>query len=198
MKKTKVLLCVDPGKYNFAYSILDTRGNLLDYMLMSSTFEDLTRGEAVMAARNKILAMIHNIHEKWPSDKYSFALIYERFIPRSMQRGNLGEIVNMCIGGLLFSFPQSNNTRMTVVPLNAATWKNYVKKKAWAIENPTIPIHVLDSIMMGYYWMHKKEMLSSSAIVRNIKAINKKKYGWTFTKGIWVAPQQRESSRRRK
>lgn len=187
MKKEPILLCVDPGKNNFAYSILDRKGKLLDYMLILSTFNDLTSGKEVIKARNKLLRIFTNIHKSWPTSKYNFALVYERFIPRSMQRGNLGEIVNMCIGGLLFSFPP---VTATVVPLTAASWKNYVKKQNWVLNNATIPIHVLDSIMMGYYWLHKTERLKSTVITKNIASLNRRKFGWVFKNGVWRAPTE--------
>lgn len=175
------LVCIDPGKVNFAYVIIDTRrGQVQEYDLLQTTFTDLTDGDAIRREKDALQSVFTGIRKRYKS----FGLVYERFMPRHLQKGCVAEIVNMVIGGFIFTLLEEDS-KVTPIALSAATWKNYMDARSLRFNNETIPIHILDAISMGHYYLLKSGTVGFPRIRYTIQTINSTDYGWVFKRQIW-------------
>lgn len=168
----KILSC-DPGKDNFAYTVFNEKGKLKTTGMFNNTidkltFQDINDNIENFKAEIKKLK-INNSH-----------LIIERFIPRSLHKGNLGEITNIQIG-ILFGKISFNSVYM----ISASLWKNYFNNENLWVENDSIPEHMLDSIFMGLYYLHKFKHINTKLFKKRLKQISLKDFGYYRYKNEW-------------
>lgn len=172
----KVVIAVDPGRVNWAYSVLDTKGKIIAKGLWTKTIDELKDPEKINKDLKKFIFKVKKFFKLY--DKYSYCLIYERMIPRSFNmKKNTAEIVNMCIGIFL-----SHAKPVKLIPVTAASWKNYRKKHKIEIKNKTIPEHITDSISMGHYFLLQRKLIEISKVKKLVSKISKTKFNWKKVK----------------
>jgi len=173
----KVVVAFDPGKKNFAYSILSKKGKLLDFNLLGNEvsqkeglISNLKEGEILVKQYKKFVSDLRKILKIIKKNDAHFILIYERFIPRGLTKGNLSEIVSMLIGMLILTM----NIRRCrkVVPVTAATWKVHRNKFELLIDNDTLSVHVSDAIGMALHYLLKQDYLTLKKVKSIVKKIN--------------------------
>ena len=149
----KTILCIDPGKVNMGYGIIQYNNNkyrIVKRGKIKNTIQDLkpyNLKEVVLRFHKEIEEMI---------DKFSITEItMERFVSRGI-RGSLSEYICIMQGILAI------NPKITAFNLvTAATWKNtfnkvydlnefYKQAKKLKLEN-----HEIDAVMIGLYYLAK-------------------------------------------
>jgi len=153
-----MILSVDPGKVNFAWSILDYKGNIIKYGMIDNTIIDFINFES----------QVKNFYNEVKQLKrYKVeVVIYERFMPRgNFFRGNLVELVNTMVGIFISCVkPKHINT------LTAASWKNFRTKNDLFVKSK-VEEHLSDAITMGLYYLHKDKYISLNRFRTAIKII---------------------------
>lgn len=160
---------MDPGKGNYAYSILTKKGRLVKYGMIENTIQELKNGTTFNKQMKAFVKEVKDILKEYKD--YQYIIIFERFIPRSLHRGNLGELVNLMIGMFL-----CQSKHIATIPLAAATWKNHANKNDLLLRNKTTEQHILDAIGMGLYFIAKREYLTLKQIKRIVKKINERDF----------------------
>lgn len=161
-----VLLSLDPGKHNFAYSCLTLKGNLLFSGMLDNTINELKYPKPFTANIHMLTKEFKRIAKEIPKGA-KYRVVYERFIPRSMHRGNLGEITNMAIGIML-----AMSKADLYVPITAATWKNFFKKRGIVLQNKAYSVHQLDSMGIGLYYLQSQGKLSFNNLTEAVARLN--------------------------
>ena len=83
-----IIMAVDPGKYNFAYCFLTTRGDIIKTGILAHRMTDLKNTKEVNIEIDGFIQEVQDIiqHNK-------IRLVFERFVPRGKcYQGNLVEI----------------------------------------------------------------------------------------------------------
>lgn len=174
-----VILSIDPGKYNFAYSFLKKDGTILKLGMLSHRIDNLKNTRIINKEINGFLKEIKNLI------KYNkIYVVFERFVPRGKSyHGNLVEITCLKIGLLLSVFKLYSNCY--IIPILASTWKNYYNKNNLWITNDSIPEHISDAISMGYYFLLKHNKLTIPYVKRLVKSHNRTNFNWYKYKNEW-------------
>lgn len=144
------ILSMDPGKANYAYSVIYMKGptkfRVVESGMIANTITDLT-GE-VGAATNKFAKEIRAIIRRHDID----LMVAERFQGRGL-KGNLSELVNVMIGILMMLRPP-------LVLLTASQWKNSARRAGCVVDElyklgkqykPHMKPHVIDATSIGIY-----------------------------------------------
>ena len=161
----KLLICVDPGKNNYAISVLTKKAVVVEYMLLD-TLNDIKNPDNFVNDVNIFSNRMYDLFKRYNKDRY--ILVFERMIPRTFNmRGNTAEIVNTCIG-IMLAYSKARNT----IPLTAATWKNHRTKNNLEIKNKQVPVHVTDSVSMGIYYLLQREILTLKQAQKLVKRYN--------------------------
>jgi hypothetical protein len=154
MEKRDLLLSVDPGKHNFAWCIMDSRGELLECGLLHNTINDF---KIFNQQYKRFSEEVTKLLYKYRND--NLLLVSERFVPRSMHRGNLGELINIQIGVLVTILKQLFPS-CGVMLLMASTWKNHRTRNQLELDIMGLTEHEKDSISMGYYFLLDRKYIS--------------------------------------
>ena len=179
MTKKKLIIAVDPGRVNWAYSVLTTKGKILRFGLWKKTINQLKDISEYNYDLIKFIKKTNTFFQRYKDCEY--VLVYERMVPRSFNmKLNTAEIVNLCIGIFL-----GQSKHKELVPLTAATWKNFCKKTNLDIRTKTAPVHVCDSIRMGLYFLIKQNFIDLKDAKSLVRKFDKKDHGWKFTKNVW-------------
>ena len=176
MEEKHIYLCFDPGKYNIGFSILKDNGKLLHHDLLGIGISALNQSVRLKKEHNIFINELEPILEKISEKDYIYHVVFERFIPRMMQKGNIGETTNIFIGTIL---TLTTHKRM-VYSLTAASWKNHRTKHNLFVENKTIPDHILDSIQMGHYVLLNNNEITIGQIKSRLRKIKRTNFGWKF------------------
>lgn len=169
-----MLIACDPGKENMAITKMTRTGKILSCTMLRPTITDLTLSPEEYAG------LINHIKSSLCIYGGRHRLVYERYIPRSMQRGNVAEISNVHIGLLLSCADWTH-----VLPITAASWKNEWNRKDRWRTNDSLPPHILDSIFMGYYYLRRYEYISEGELTVLLDKVGDTDYGWYQYKGEW-------------
>jgi hypothetical protein len=185
-----IILSVDPGKLNFAYSFMTPHGVLIKTGMLRHTMTDL---KSVDAANSEIDGFLQEIKELSKGAK--LRLVFERFVPRgSRYFGNLIEITCMKIG-MMLAVIKANNDCITI-PILASSWKNFLNKKNLRIENDSAPEHILDAISMGIYYLIQKEKITLKQAKTIMIKHSKKNYNWYKYKNEWYFGKRKKAHAR--
>lgn len=180
-----IILSVDPGKYNFAYSFLTPTGKLLKTGMLTHRMTDLKN---VKLANQEIDGFLEETKNLITGKKVR--LVFERFVPRGGNyHGNLIEITCLKIG-MLISMLKTFNICYTI-PILAATWKNFYNKNSLWIQNDSIPEHITDAMNIGYYYLIKNNKITISQVKKFVKVYNKTNFGWYMYKNEWYYGERR-------
>lgn len=107
-------------------------------------------------------------------------VIYERFIPRSLNKGNTSEIIMAHIGMIL------NQWNLFYIPITASTWKSYYNRNNLWVKNDSLPPHILDSFFIAYWYYLKKKILSINEVKACLKKVENKNFNWYCYRGQWI------------
>lgn len=174
-----IIMSIDPGKYNFAYCFLTTTGDILKTGILSHRMTDLKN---VKEVNKEVDGFIQEVKDIIQHNK--IRLVFERFVPRGKcYQGNLVEITCIKIG-MLISILKMYST-CYVIPILAATWKNFYNKHDLWIKNDSLPEHISDAISIGYFYLLKNDKISIPYVKRLVKAHNKHNFGWYMYKNDW-------------
>lgn len=177
--KKKIIISVDPGRVNWAYSILNEKGKILKFGIWKKTINQLKDVSEYNTDLSKFVSKVEKFFHTYKDCEY--ILVYERMIPRGFNmKLNTAEIVNMCIGMFL-----GHSKHKELIPLTAATWKNFCKKVNIDIHTKTAPVHVCDSIRMGLYFLIKQDKIDVKEAKSIVKTFDSKDHGWKLKKNIW-------------
>ena len=187
-----IILSFDPGKYNFAYSFLNPNGKLIKTGMLTHRMTDLKN---IKEVNNEINGFISESKDLVKNKK--LRIVFERFVPRgSNYRGNLVEITCMKIGLLLATLKMNNDCY--IIPILAATWKNFYNKNNLWIVNDSIPEHISDAMSMGYYYLLKKNKITISQVKKLVKEYNSRNFGWYMYKNEWFFGKRKQEHLRGK
>lgn len=176
------IICMDPGRVNWAYSVMTDKGKVLRTGLWKHTLTELKDGEILQQEINRLKRKMFKLLATYSFGDCTYDLVYERMIPRGFNmKKNTAEIVNMCIGCLL-----TCSSPDTIAPYSAATWKNHRTKHGLEIVNKTLAIHIIDSISMGLYYLIQNNKLTITQAKKLVKKYSKRDCGWRYTKGEWI------------
>ena len=168
-----MILCLDPGSVNFGYSILSMDGKIVDFGMLPP----VTNLKDEQVFNLELRRFIKNLPDYNPE-----YIVYERFIPRFVTKGNTSEIINVLLGIIIQHYYRKNTKFISVT---AATWKGFFKKNELMLENSSLPIHILDGIAIGLYFLWKRGIVD----VEYIKYF-KRKIHWirigNFFKNYWT------------
>lgn len=178
--KKPLILSFDPGKFNFAYSLMTLDGSLIRTgMLPAASMTDLKKPDLVTQDIKDFIAKVKSL-----SKGNKLYLIFERFIPRgSKYGGNLVEITCMKIGIMLASVLANNKVK--IVPVLASSWKNFYNKNELWIKNDSVPEHILDAIFIGYYYLMHFQSVDVKKVRQLTRKLEKVNFGWYRFKGQW-------------
>lgn len=156
MKKTKLprILGCDPGKRNFAVSVVELHGTVpvvLDAGMIEMPFDSLKVG-----FRNEQDAFLEEV-EDWFNKWSPSCIAAERFQARGTTGGNTGELVSFALGLLSLRY-----RHVPMLLTHAAGWKNPFNKAhdeqdqldklyKWCMT----PEHMLDASLIGCYGLSK-------------------------------------------
>ncbi len=183
----KLLIGIDTGKVNVAYSIITKLGDLVEYGMLENKITDFKDIDTFNRSLNLCKKELNNIVKKYKNDKC--ILVYERFIPRFMQKGNIGEIANINIGLILDKFKY-----VKAIPVVAQGWKTkfknkgFIEKKKSSLDNNTCPDHILDSICICLYYLWNQKMLTLEQIAKRVKYLKNLDFGYKYNykRKIWM------------
>ena len=162
-RKNTIIICIDPGKLNYGFSIMDTYGKVFKYGMISNTITIL-KGRKFSKQKD---AFLNEIKKTFNTDKYTI-LIIERFMNRGMLRGNTGECTLIMMGLLIGSI------KGHTILFTAAQWKNFFRKEEIIFDNKNISDHIRDSISMGLYFLVKERYIKLSKAKKIISELNEK------------------------
>lgn len=171
-----MILAIDPGEINFAYSLLDMNTyELKDTGLVKNTITDLTKGK-VQLYLTLYVEEISKILKRTKIKNNDFVII-ERWIPRQSRKGTMPETINMMIGSLFTMCPCDFDL------VAASTWKNwfnrnYKNKKQTIfdlIQNDFLTDHQADSIGIAAWYLEWELKIENAW--KNILE-SSKKYGY--------------------
>ncbi len=171
-----ILISVDPGKDNMAFSVFTDKGKLLKFGMLKNTISDIKDNKKTSIIVKKMITEISNIYDT----SKKVRLVFERFVPRSMQKGNLAELSNIHIGILLSSINYSEFDCIM-----ASSWKNFLNRNNLILNNDSAPPHVFDSFGIGLYYLIKVKKLSINDVYKIINKINKTNYNYYRYNGLW-------------
>lgn len=149
-----MILCLDPGVKNFGWSLVSLEGELIEVGMLDTHINNL-KDRIIFNSQVSDFIKEFKIFREFDF-KY---IIYERFMLRFRTYGNTGEIVNMLLGIIFRHFRKKE-----VVSITAAAWKNFFKQNVLVMENEYLPIHILDSISMGLYFLTKEDRIDINYI----------------------------------
>ena len=176
------IICMDPGRVNWAYTVMDDKGKVLRTGLWKHTLTDLKTGDILQVEVNRMKRKLFRLFGAYSFGDCTYDLVYERMVPRTFNmKKNTAEIVNMCIGCLL-----SCSSPNKVAAYTAATWKTHRTKNGLEIVNKTLAIHIIDSINMGLYDLVQNNKLTIAQAKKLTKKYSKRDCGWRYTKGEWI------------
>lgn len=177
-----IVLSIDPGKYNFAYSFLTKSGGILETGIFHTTVTDLKDPKVCTHDVMSFVEEIDKICSKYSS--YKIRLVFERFVPRnSRYGGNLIEITCLKIGIVVTSLCKRSN--ILIVPVLASTWKNFFNKNHLMPNNDSVPEHILDAVCIGRYYLIQENKITLKQAYKMQKAIEKVNFHWYKYKGNW-------------
>lgn len=180
MKKQKpIILSLDPGKYHFAYSFIDYKGNILKTGMFPNSILDLKNYKLFSQDVKRFSQEVQNL-----TANKKLTVVFERFVPRnSMYMGNLIEITCMKIGIFLASINIKNETRL--IPILASSWKNFYNKNKLKLGNDSAPDHIFDAISIGFYYLMHYKKYPVETIRDLTKSLNTINFGWYRYKAEW-------------
>ena len=182
MKKKAVLLTFDPGKLNFAYSMLTPKGDIIRTGMLTTTLTNLKEPDIFTYELKMFKDEVKSLCDK----DTKLRVVFERFVPRgSRYMGNLIEITCLKIGILTSTLSEYyDNVKFT--PILASSWKNFYKKyKISLYENDSAPEHILDSIHIGLYYLVQSQRLEIIELKHLTKAIRCVNFNWYNYKSNW-------------
>lgn len=159
-----ILISLDPGKDNFAFCCMTKNAKILEYGMISNTILEMKFADTFTKQTKLFIAEVKRFLKILPKAS-SYRIVYERFIPRSLHKGNLGELTNIMIGMLLAT---SNLKTECVVPITAAAWKCFLKKHDLYFSNKNLTQHSIDSMCIGFYYLHKNEYITFEQLQKSI------------------------------
>lgn len=187
MSNQPIILSIDPGKLNFAYSLMTLEGKLIKTGVFPNAITELKDPKVFTLDVKNFIKEVQNLTTK----PQKFYLVFERFVPRgSRYMGNLIEITCMKIGIMLSSLIISNDVR--IIPILASSWKNFFNKKNLKIENDSAPEHILDAICIGLYYLIQSNRLTISQIYDLTKYIKSINFNWYCYKSKWYFGTRKE------
>jgi hypothetical protein len=174
MKNFNILAC-DPGKNNFAISILKITplGIKILYLgMLVNTINDLTpTGELLNQHRKFHLELLTLV------TKYKVkAIVAERFQNRGRMRGNSGELVNVMLGSIL-CLPVEK-----VLLITPAQWKNALNKQLILKDMYSYGLveHKVDAVFIGCYGLSL--YTNRKPYSKYLKSINRQIKLWKWKK----------------
>jgi len=172
---SKLLLSLDPGRLNFGFGILNSEGKILKCGIMKNLVTN-QKNPRLFTEQLKLLKE----ECKGIIDNPKFRLIYERFIPRSLNRGNNSELILTHIGYVLCSF----NANL-IIPITASTWKNFWNRNNLWVKNDSLCEHTMDSLMIGLWYLLKVNALTMKQVKHRLFEIEKTNFGWYKYNNHW-------------
>lgn len=159
-----VILSMDPGKVNFAWSVIEARRpfsvKLLATGMIHNTVKDLTKN-----LREQVITYSRELQEIIEEYQVN-SLIMERFLSRGMG-GTTIEVVNLMIGAALMTAQRTIKRQKLIT---AAQWKNAFNRVASLekfYEGASCNVHQADSIGIGLYgaasWLDEEPFSNVSA-----------------------------------
>lgn len=171
-----MLLSCDPGKDNFAYAQFELDGTIRRIGMLKKSLKDF-EADSIKKLRIELSKIQKNC------DK----LVIERFIPRSMHKGNIGEISNIQIGILL-----GKSRFATTLFINASRWKTFYNRHKLWVENDSVPEHILDAIFIGLWYLYQNEYIDLAKFKKRLRLIKKKDFKYYRYKGQWYYGNRRD------
>jgi len=169
--KTVKVLGLDPGKVNFAASLVEIslyrtlRVNVLRNGLLTNTVSDINFG-----VRGRLRNYIQEISSMIEQDVE--LIICERFQSRGL-RGNTVESINMMLGALLVNI-YAHHPKIRVKLITASTWKNHANKvldldQLYKYSKSTP--HQVDATLMAIFAAYKR--FEPHRIFHHLQSVNK-------------------------
>jgi hypothetical protein len=171
----KLLLSFDPGRKNFAFSGVSEQGKIIYCGMIEHVINDMSSAKA-FNAQLKLLKKEFEQIPIWENTR----VIYERFIPRSLNKGNTSEIIMSHIGMVLMKW------NLYFIPITASTWKNYFNRNSLWIKNDSLPPHILDSMFISYWYLIKVKKLTIDEVRVCLKKIKHRNFNWYCYRGQWI------------
>jgi len=173
--KKSILLSVDPGSKNFAYTLMTPKGNIIYTGMLKTTISDFSNPNIFTKNIKYIIKELQRL-----IGYGKIKLVFERYIPRFLTKKNTSEITNIQIGMLISSY-----NFISVKPITAATWKNFWNREELWATNDSVPEHILDSIFMGYHYLIKINKLTIPQVKKLSKKIGNINFNYYKYKGEW-------------
>ncbi|AXG66931.1 Holliday junction resolvase [Dickeya phage vB_DsoM_JA29] len=166
------ILSGDPGKVNFALTVLDVKGKRLDIMgtrMFGSPIQNLT-GD-LGSVTKKFIDEIAKIDKQYgPFD----AMCFERFQSRGLG-GNTIEAISIMIGVMAF---YCHKKKIPFFAITASQWKNAFNRHAdlkglykefnLTSKKSKKAIHEFDSMLIGIYTFYKLNELTPFAGIQKM------------------------------
>lgn len=156
--KEKILLAMDPGQKNYGWAKMTLEGELISFGMVKNTLNNLKETEIYNEQRLKFVEEMNWIFEGVDE------LVLERFVPRGMHKGNLGECISIMVGHV--------GTRVPTELIMASSWKEWFAKRFEQPKQPKIRVHIRDAISIGLYYLCRHEhidMLKIQKILGQIR-----------------------------
>lgn len=186
------ILSFDPGKLNFAYSMMKYDGTLLFTGMLPNNVTDLKDSKRFSQEVSGFKQEVRGL-----ASGKKLRVVFERFVPRgSLYTGNLVEITCLKIGLLLATIQENNSVRIT--PVLASSWKNAFKRNKISITNDSSPPHILDAICIGLYYLWHKESISLDRLQYLTKSHECVNFNWYCYKNEWYHGERLEEHKRGK
>ncbi len=177
MKEKHIYLCFDPGKFNIGFSILKSNGKLLYQDLLGIGISALNQSIKFKKEHDIFINELNIILDRVNKKNYIYHVVIERFIPRMLQKGNVGETSNILIGTIM---TLTSRSRRMNYQLTAAQWKNHRTKHNLFITTKNLPNHILDSVQMGHYVLLNNNEITIKQVKTRLKQIKNTNFGWKF------------------
>lgn len=202
MKKTDVVLSIDPGKDSYAWAYVTREGVVLDTGMILNTVDDVRYMKFLMVFP-RYVREITALFKR--NDVRIVSICAERYTPRpGAGAGANAEFVNLMLGAL-FVVGRVNRI-YDVVPVMPSTWKGWLGRLATGVakidsssaifgfpqvvknekksDNFAIKEHQMDAIGIGLWWScnhelfrlepeRQKKMLSNC--IKSVKSIWKER-----------------------
>jgi Holliday junction resolvasome RuvABC endonuclease subunit len=148
----KIVLGIDPGKNNFAISVVrfgKSQPKIIHNAMLDQAIKSLLHGAFDTACQLFRRAVRQLIIKYRP-----WRIIIERFLTRFRGFGNTGELIGVMIG-IIWSL--AKRFRVQMILTTAASWKNQfhrdttVKLKDVYKNHQPIPVHCLDAALIAVY-----------------------------------------------